>query len=522
MLALSTVSATCTIGAKASRTITLKLLSYIGALQSRTMPPLRIVSLRCTISVRVSGRITPKPPSGTAAQRIKVRRPLSTVSGYMYDKGQGVPQDYTEAVKWYRRAAEQGDAYAQNSLGHMYDSGQGVPQDYAEAVKWYRRAAEQGNARSQANLGYIYEWGRGVRRDFVQAHKWFNLAASRSSATQKSLREFAVRGRNRVAARLTAAQLARAQRLARVWRPSKGKGSSPPAGGNGDKQTRIASVQRALARLGYDPGPADGVPGPKTRAAIRAFQAAAGLSVDGRLSDRLERAIKAAVRALETATAGSGPARQLLKKVSTGSGFRVNAEGHILTNEHVVRGCVDVRIPSAAGAFSQQARVAARDVGADLALLTATAGAVFASFRQGRGIRPGAAVVVAGFPLRGVLAAGMNVSTGTVAALAGLRNDRRLIQITAPVQPGNSGGPVLDLAGNVVGVVVSKLNALKVARATGDIPQNVNFAVSAGTARAFLDAEGVAYATAPSDKARAPEDVAAAARKFTVLVECWK
>ena len=97
-----------------------------------------------------------------------------------------------------------------------------------------------------------------------------------------------------------------------------------------------------------------------------------------------------------------------------------------------------------------------------------------------------------------------------------------MIQISAPVQKGNSGGPVLDSAGNVVGVVVSKLDALRIARATGDIPQNVNFAVSAGTARAFLDSEGVAYATAPSDKPRAPEDVAAAARKFTVLVECWK
>ena len=163
----------------------------------------------------------------------------------------------------------------------------------------------------------------------------------------------------------------------------------------------------------------------------------------------------------------------------------------------------------------------ARDEAADLALLRGPAGAPFAAFRQGRGIRPGASVLVAGYPLRGLLASGANVSAGVVAALAGPGDDRRLIQITAPVQPGNSGGPVLDSAGNAVGVVVSKLDALGLARATGDIPQNVNFAVSAGTARAFLDAEGVAYATAPSDEARAPDDVAAAAKEFTVLVECW-
>ena len=77
-------------------------------------------------------------------------------------------------------------------------------------------------------------------------------------------------------------------------------------------------------------------------------------------------------------------------------------------------------------------------------------------------------------------------------------------------------------AGNVVGVVVAKLDAIRIAQSTGDIPQNVNFAISAGATRAFLDAEGVPYETAPSDDAMEPVEVAAAARKFTVLVECWK
>jgi len=91
--------------------------------------------------------------------------------------------------------------------------------------------------------------------------------------------------------------------------------------------------------------------------------------------------------------------------------------------------------------------------------------------------------VVAGYPLRGVLASGANVAAGNVAVLAGPGDDRRLIQITALVQPGNSGGPVLDSSGNAVGVVVSKLDAIAMAQATGDIPQNVNFAVSAGAGR---------------------------------------
>ncbi len=438
--------------------------------------------------------------------------------GYMYYNGEGVPQDHAEAVRWFRRAAGQGNADAQNNLGYMYYNGEGVPRDHAEAVRWYRRAAGQGYARAQYNLGTMYYNGEGVPRDFVQAHKWFNLAASRFSALEKDSREGAVRGRDLAAARLTAAELVRAQRLAREWRPGTGTAlPTPPAAGDGNMQSRIAEIQRALARLGYAPGPADGVLGPKTRVAIRAFQASAGLPTDGRLSERLENAILSAdVDAALRAAMETGPARRSLERVSTGSGFRVSIEGHILTNAHVVRECAEVRVPPAV-----PVAVAARDDAADLALLEGPAGEPSAAFRQGRGIRPGAGVVVTGYPLPGVLASGVNVSTGSVAALAGPGDERGLIQITAPVQPGNSGGPVLDSAGNVVGVVVSKLDAIKIARATGDIPQNVNFAVSAGTARAFLDSEGVAYATAPSDGARAPDAIAVLAKAFTVLVECW-
>ena len=80
----------------------------------------------------------------------------------------------------------------------------------------------------------------------------------------------------------------------------------------------------------------------------------------------------------------------------------------------------------------------------------------------------------------------------------------------------------MDLSGNVVGVVVAKLDAIKVANITGDIPQNVNFAISAWTTRAILDAYNVPYETAPSEPKLAARDVAAQALEFTVLVECWK
>ncbi len=146
----------------------------------------------------------------------------------------------------------------------------------------------------------------------------------------------------------------------------------------------------------------------------------------------------------------------------------------------------------------------------------------FATFRSGRGVRPGDSIMVIGFPLKGLLAEDPSVTTGVVSALAGPGNDARLIQITAPVQPGNSGGPLLDEAGNVVGVVVSKLDALKVAAITGDIPQNVNFAIDARLAQQFLDANGVDYETAQSKLRLTPADVAERGMKFTVSVECYR
>ena len=102
----------------------------------------------------------------------------------------------------------------------MYANGEGVPQDYAEAVKWYRLAVEQGNALAQRNLGIMYYNGHGVPQDYVRAHMWLNLAASRYPATVKKDREEAARDRDRVARLLSPEALARAQRMAREWRPA--------------------------------------------------------------------------------------------------------------------------------------------------------------------------------------------------------------------------------------------------------------------------------------------------------------
>ena len=134
--------------------------------------------------------------------------------GLIYHDGKGVPQDYTEAAKWYRMAAEQGHAIAQNDLGVMYELGRGVSQDYAEGLKWYYLSAGQGYALAQYNLGYTYGNGQGVPQDYVQAHMWFNLAAAQGD-------ELASKNRDIIADRMTPAQIAEAQQLARDWKPKK-------------------------------------------------------------------------------------------------------------------------------------------------------------------------------------------------------------------------------------------------------------------------------------------------------------
>jgi tetratricopeptide (TPR) repeat protein len=208
---------------------------------------------------------------------------------------------------------------------------------------------------------------------------------------------------------------------------------------------------------------------------------------------------------------------------SSGSGFVVSRErGYVLTNKHVVRGCTDVKV-RISGSESRPATVRALDADDDLALVETTLpnGAV-ASFRDDPAVRPGDVVVAVGYPLSGLLADQVNVSTGSVNALAGLYNDLHVLQMSAPVQPGSSGGALFDASGNVVGVVVTKLNAKLVADETGDIPQNVNFAVKAAIARQFLRAQGVSIRSAPSTTRRSNADVGEIGRQVTVLVECWK
>ena len=127
----------------------------------------------------------------------------------MYATGEGVLKDEAEAVRWFRLAAEQGDAGAQFNLGVMHDNGRGVLKDEAEAVRWYRLAAEQGHADAQNNLGIMHAAGEGVLKDSVLAHMWSNIAGANGNASARKLRDSLERD-------MTRAEVSRATELARV------------------------------------------------------------------------------------------------------------------------------------------------------------------------------------------------------------------------------------------------------------------------------------------------------------------
>jgi hypothetical protein len=202
---------------------------------------------------------------------------------------------------------------------------------------------------------------------------------------------------------------------------------------------------------------------------------------------------------------------------ATGTGWYVAPGGYVVTNAHVVDSCKMVTLKSGA-----QLQVLDVQVGEDLALLKGVSSVAHLSLRDGRAARLAEDVLIAGYPLGGILSSGINVTVGTVSALLGMGDDDRRFQFTAPVQPGNSGGPVLDTSGNVIGVVVSKLNAMNVQNEVGDIPQNVNFGIALKNLVAFLDANQVPYERKPSNSPKDKVDLAELARDSTVLLQCYQ
>ena len=305
--------------------------------------------------------------------------------------------------------------------------------------------------------------------------------------------------------------------------PAQASGGSPSTSATSSAAVPSAplvmAIQGLLARLGYDPGPINGEVGLRTNMAIAAFQKSLGERGDGLPSEGVRAKLEKVVAARAAASAPK-PKKKAL--AATGTGFYISPDT-IVTNFHVVNGCAELRLHKSGGDLGT-AQVLATSRADDLAALRTEAPAKsFLRLRIGAPIKAAEPVLVFGYPLAEALSSAGNTTVGNVTALAGLGDNSRYIQISAAVQPGNSGGPAIDEAGRLMGVVVAKLNALAIARLTGDIPQNVNFAIKVGTLASFLEAHGLGYT--PADVAArelALTQRAERAEASSVQVACWK
>lgn len=223
----------------------------------------------------------------------------------LYEKGRGVSEDAAKARDWYERAAQAGNVKAMHNLAVIHAEGKGVTQDFAAAAQWFMAAADHGLADSQYNIAVLYERGLGVTADPQQAYQWFAIAANNGD-------EGAATRRDALADQLDATALVDAQLAAQTWSP---KAADAVANGNLSSLTTwesssettssisaaqsrpdVARAQTLLREMGYQPGPADGLMGPRTRDAIADFQQAAGLEATGIVDPVLIQTLEAYVR----------------------------------------------------------------------------------------------------------------------------------------------------------------------------------------------------------------------------------
>ena len=336
-----------------------------------------------------------------------------------------------------------------------------MTKDDAVGAAWYRRAAEQGNLGAQVELAACYQEGKGVPKDYVEAHKWFNLA----SASGKYLTTGIFKRRM-----------------------------------SDEEKKQIEGVT-----IFFDIDPK------------QSMSAIEQLMTNDQIAEAQQLAREFTPRK-ESASRPAKPGKSIATPTASGTGFFISADGFLVTNEHVVRDAAQVRLVTSAGLIS--AKVVKVDAANDLALLKAEGRFAALPVAASRGVKLGGTVATVGFPNIGLQGFAPKLAKGEIASLSGAGDDARYFQISVPVQPGNSGGALVDERGNVVGVVSAKLNARAALAASGALPENVNYAVKSSYLMSFLESvpEVTSKLKEPSTKEKKFEDVVKEAEQAAVLV----
>ena len=205
-------------------------------------------------------------------------------------------------------------------------------------------------------------------------------------------------------------------------------------------------------------------------------------------------------------------------KVASGTGFYVSEDGHIITNHHVVDGCRDMKVHFQGKVF-ETVKIA-DDKRNDLALLKVSQKPkhVFALSKESP--YPLQEIVVAGYPFGDKVSSTLKFTQGIVSSIAGLGNNYSQIQIDAALQPGNSGGPIIDENGNVVGVAVAKLSLKKILKDYGVIPENTNFGIKSSAVKNLMEGNRVPFKR-PNFNDIDRKELSKIATDGTVFLSCW-
>jgi S1-C subfamily serine protease len=394
-----------------------------------------------------------------------------------------VRQDPSAAFIWLSRCSKENATKCAYQLGLAYDVGFGVAKDPKRAVAYYSQCAELLIAACQKRLGIKKLLGEDTIQDFAEGAKLLESAAVTGDADAALT----------LGVTLMAGMAGRPQPLKAYFWLTLASNNLPTGK---DKEDAVKFRNDIVKTLSGD--------------VLIEIQNAAKQWTPGQPAPSF-------LELPSTAKKQDGQSKPGEVK-STGTGFYVNSSGDIVTNAHVVDECKNLKVfDSGKAEFS--AKLNARDTLNDLAVIHG--GSITQNyFKLRTGGRLGEPISAFGFPLSGVLTTGGNFTTGNITALAGLKDDSRHFQISAPVQPGNSGGPMLDDAGNVLGVVVGKANAIAIAAAIKDIPQNVNFSIKSSVLLEFLKTYAIPFDDKPSAAAKSTADIAELAKNGSVFIEC--
>jgi len=277
-------------------------------------------------------------------------------------------------------------------------------------------------------------------------------------------------------------------------------------------------LQENLKGLGFYQASIDGLFGASTLAALIAYNKQ---NLNGATLTKSENVVKLITAVLNLKSSPTLDPYQNpddTYKVALGTGFYVSEKGHIITNHHVIDGCKNMKVHSN-GKVLETIKIA-DDKRNDLALLKISERPSHVFALTNKSPFPLQEIIVAGFPFGDTVSSTLKFTQGIVGSVAGLGNDYSQIQIDAALQPGNSGGPILDEYGNIVVVAVAKLSLKKILKDYGVIPENINFGVKAPAARNLMEGNAIPFKS-PNTEIVSKQELSKKATAGTVYLTCW-